>query len=113
MQYAVDVDVRFERERRVEHRLDALLPVLGDRRLDPVRAGRGLLEDVSARHRHRPRGTARCSIGEVGVAQHVRGDEHVLRERIGVDEIRLARIAREHHLEDPRVSHVARTSWWM
>ena len=36
----------------------------------------------------------------------MRDDEHVLGERVRIDEIGLARIAGEHDLEDPRVPHV-------
>jgi hypothetical protein len=44
-------------------------------------------------------------LGEVGVAEHVRGDERVLGERVAVHEEGAARVAGEHHLEDLRVAH--------
>ena len=105
IQRAVHVDVRLERERRVEHRLDALLAVIRERRLDAMRAGRRLLENASTRHLHRAL-EERVAPRKIRVPEHVRDDEHVLRERVRVDEIGLAGIAGKHHLEDPRVAHV-------
>ena len=44
-------------------------------------------------------------LGEVGVAEHVRGDQRVLGERVAVHQEGAARIAGEHDLEDLRVAH--------
>jgi hypothetical protein len=104
MQLLVEIDVGLERERRVQHGLDALVPVIPDRFLDAVSLRRGVLDDVGARHLREA-----CKevvvLREIGVAKHVRGDQRVLGERVRIDEIAVARIAGEHHLEDPRVAH--------
>ena len=106
MQRMLDVNVRFERKRGVEHRLDALLAVLGQRFLDAMRARGGLLENPAAGHRHRAH-EQRVAAREIGVTEHVRQDQHVLRKRVAVDEVGMARIAGKHYLEDPRVAHAA------
>ena len=64
----------------------------------------GVLHDVAAGHLVEA-GEELVVLGEVGVAQDVRGDERVLRERIAVHEIGAARVAGEHDLEDLRVAH--------
>jgi hypothetical protein len=112
VQLAGDVDVRFERERGVEHGLDLFQPDRLDRLVDAVRVRGGLLDDVAARHVVEAREQL-VVLGEVGVAEHVRGHQRVLGERVAVHQERAARVAREHDLEDLRVPMLWRTSWWM
>ena len=50
MELAVHVHVRLERERGVEHALDALHARSVDRLLDAVRVRGGVLDDVAAGH---------------------------------------------------------------
>jgi hypothetical protein len=104
VQLAFHVDVRLEGERRVEHAFDALDAVLADRQLDAVRVRGGLLDDVAARHGVEAREQLVVP-GEVGVAEHVRGHQRVLGERVAVHQEGAARVAGEHHLEDLRVAH--------
>jgi hypothetical protein len=72
--------------------------------LDAVRVRGGLLHDVAARHLVEAR-EQRIVLREVGVAEHMRGDQRVLGERIAVHEEGAAGVAREHDLEDLRVPH--------
>ena len=113
VQVAVDVDVRLERERGVEHRLDPLHADLVDRLLDAVRVRRGVLDDVAAGHLVEAREQL-VVLGEVGVAEHVRRHQGVLGERVAVHQEGVARVAGEHHLEDAcEWPMLWRTSWWM
>ena len=79
-------------------------PTCLDRRLDAVRVRRGFLDDVAAGHVVEAREEL-VVLGEVGVAQHVRGDQRVLGERVAVHQEGVAGVAGEHHLEDLRMPH--------
>ncbi len=104
MQLAADVDVRFEREGRVEHQLDALQAHRLDRLLDALRVRRGVLDDVAAGHLVEA-GEELVVLGEVGMPEDVRRDQRVLGQRVGVHQEGAAGVAGEHHLEDLRVAH--------
>jgi len=105
VQGLVDVDVRFERERGVEHGLDPLLPMGGERRFQPVRPSGALFQDVAAGHvEEAPE--QHVVLGKIGMTQHVGGDQGVLGQRIMLEHEGAARLAREHHLEDARMPHV-------
>ncbi len=45
-------------------------------------------------------------LGEIGVTEHVRGHQYVIRQAIAGGEVGVARIARKHHLEQARIAHV-------
>ncbi len=104
-QRLVDIDVLLERERRVQHRLHPLTPVLLDGLLDLPRVIGGMLDDVladlplAALEQH-------VVLGEIRMPQHVCRHQHVLGEPVARSEIGVTRIAREHHLEQPRIAHV-------
>jgi hypothetical protein len=104
MQLLVHVDVRLERERGVQNRLDALCAGVVDRLLDAVRVRRGHLDDVGAGLLVEAR-EKRVVLRKVRVPEHMRGDERVLGDRVAVHEVGMARVAGEHHLEDPRMPH--------
>ena len=106
VQLHVDVDMGLEGERRIEHRLHALLAELGDRRFDAVGLGRGVLDDVGAGHLLEA-GEELIVPREVRVAQHVRNHERVFRERIVVHQVGMARVAGKHDFEDARMAHAA------
>ena len=100
-QRRVDVDVLFERERRVEHGLDTVRAVRLDRGGDLPRVGRRLLDDVLAHLR----GTApeqQVVGGKISVPEHVCDDEQVLGVAVVAPEVGVTRVAREHDLEQPR-----------
>ena len=67
VQLGPDIDMRLERERRVEHRLDLLDAVRLDRELDAVRMRRGGLDDVAAGHGVEAREQL-VVLAEIGVA---------------------------------------------
>jgi len=96
--------VRLERERRVEHLLDAILAVLLDGGADLARMRGRLLDDLVADLLLAAL-EQRVVLGEVGVAEHVRSDERVLLQRVVAGEIGAPGIAGEHDLEQARVAH--------
>jgi hypothetical protein len=104
MQLARHVDVRLEGQGGIEHRLDALDACGVDRELDAMGVRRRLLHDVAPGHLVEAREQL-VVLGEVGVPQHVGGDQRVLGERVAVHQERAARVAGKHHLEDLRVAH--------
>jgi hypothetical protein len=65
---------------------------------------RRVLDDVRARHLEETR-EEMVVLREIGVAEHVRRDQRVFREGVRVDEVAVARVAREHHFENARVPH--------
>ncbi len=105
VQLLVDIDVRLQRQRRVQHGLDLALAVPRQRLFQPVRARRALLQDVSARHLHEAL-EQRVPAHEVGVADDVGGDQRIFRQAVVVHQVGAARVAGEHHLEDARMAHV-------
>ena len=96
--------MRLERERRIEHLLDARLAVLLDGRADLARMRGRLLDDAVADLLLAAL-EQRVVLREVGVAEHVRRHERVLLQRVVAGEIRAARVAGEDDLEQPRVAH--------
>ena len=75
-QPGVDVDVLFERERGIEHGLDARGSMLLDRGADLARVSGRLFDDVIADLR------GACTEqqvvgGEIGMTEHVRSDQYV------------------------------------
>jgi len=93
------VDVRFERQRRVERLLDARLAVVLDCLTDLSRVRRCLLDDLVA-DLLLALLEQRVVLGEICMAEHVRGDERVLLERVVPGEIGSTWVAREHDLEE-------------
>ena len=106
VQFGVGVNMGLERERGIQHRFHALLAEFSNRRFDAVGLRGGMLDDVRSRHLLESRKQL-VVFREIGVTQHVGGDQHVLGERIGADQVGMARIAGKHHLENPRMSHAA------
>ena len=105
---AIDVDVRFERQRRIEHRLDALLAVLGERRrrsgARAPRPARGYARPPSPSSAR----TARCASRNRRGPSTCAITSTFSGERVGVRPgTRGTGSPGKHHLEDPRVPHVA------
>jgi hypothetical protein len=90
--------VRLERERRIEHVLDARLAVLLHGRADLARMRSRLLHDLVP-HLLLAALEQRVVLREVRMAEHVRGHERVLLKRVVAGQIRAARVAGEHDLE--------------
>jgi len=98
--------VLLQRERRIQHGLDALHPMLLDRLLDLARVIGSVLDDVfanlalaSPEHQVVTR--------KVGVSQDVGRHEYVLGEAVTRCEVGVAGVAGKHHLEEAGVAHVA------
>ncbi len=104
-QRLVDIDMLFQGERRIQYGFDPLHAVLLDRLLDLPRVVGRVLDDVLA---HLPLAAAEHQVvaGEVGMAQHVGRDQYVLGEPVAGGQVGMARVAREHDLEQARVAHV-------
>ena len=89
----------------VEHLLDRIEAEGLDVPLDLAGVARRMLDDVraalvlTAAEQH-------VVLREIGVTEHVRGDQNVIREPVAGGEIRVAGIAGEHDLEEPRVAHM-------
>ncbi len=104
-QRLIEIDVLLEGQGGIEHLLHGIEAVGLDVPLDLAGVARRVLDDVcvalvlAAAEQH-------VVLREIGVTEHVCGDQHVVREPVAGGEIRVARIAGEHHLEQPRVAHV-------
>ena len=105
-QRLVDVDVLLEGQRRIERDLDALRTVSLDDLLDLACVIGGVLDDVLA-HLLLAAAEQQVVAREIRMPEHVRGHQDVFRESVALGEVGMARVAGEHHLEQPRVPHVA------
>ena len=100
----IGIDVRLQRQRRIQHPLDALLALLIDRFLDAMGVGCRLLHDViahlllAAHERH-------VVVGKIRVPQHMGDHQGVFLDAVGIDQVGMVGIAGKHHLENPRVTH--------
>ena len=105
VQRGIDVHMLFQRQCRVEHGFDLVLPMALQRRLDAVGPGRALLEDMAARHGAKAHKQL-VAAGKVGMAQHMRGDQGIFGQRIVFRHVGVAGVAGEHDFEDMRVAHL-------
>jgi len=71
MQILIDVDMRFQRQRRIQHCFHPFLVVLLQGGINCMRARRGLLQDVAACHVHEA-GKQLIVLRKIRMAQHVR-----------------------------------------
>ena len=105
-QRLIDVDVLLEGECGIERRFDALRAVSLDRLRDLAGVIGGVLDDALA-HLLLAASEQQIVAREVRVPEHVSGHQDVLGEAVALGEIGVPGIAGKHHLEEPRVPHVA------
>ena len=96
--------MRLERQRGVQHLLDALLAELVHGRGDLARVAGRLVDDPVADFLLAAPEQL-VVLGEIRVPEHVGHDQRVLLQAVALGEVGAPRVAGEHDLEQPRVAH--------